>query len=209
MRTYITQEAFSTTKCVELVGKKEFADIALDLKQETFIIYVASLNSIESLSSVISPISILLNVIIHLSHRPEIANLIAKKPFTKVSAKYADFADVFSTDLISKLPEYTGINNHTMKLVDDQQLFYRLIYSLEPIKSKTLKAYIEMNLANGFIRPSKSLINALILFDQKSYGSFQLCIKYRGFNNLTIKNQYPLPRIRKLLDRLGKAWRFT
>ena len=74
---------------------------------------------------------------------------------------------------------------------------------------KTLKAYIETNLANGFIRPSKSPAGAPILFDRKSDGSFRLCVDYRGLNNLTIKNQYPLPLIGESLDRLGRAKRFT
>ena len=68
-----------------------------------------------------------------------------------------------------------------------------------------LKVYIKTNLANGFIRPSKSPAGPLILFDQKSDSFFQLCVNYRGLNNLMIKNQYPLPLIGELLDRLGRA----
>ena len=74
---------------------------------------------------------------------------------------------------------------------------------------KTLKIYIETNLANSFIRPSKSLTGALILFIRKKDGSFQLCVNYRGLNNLIIKNWYPLPLIDESLDRLGRVKRFT
>ena len=74
---------------------------------------------------------------------------------------------------------------------------------------ETLKAYIETNLANGFIRPSKSPAGAPILFDRKSDGSLRLCVDYRGLNNLTIKNRYPLPLIGESLDRLGRAKQFT
>ena len=72
-----------------------------------------------------------------------------------------------------------------------------------------LKAYIETNLANKFIGPSKSPAGAPILFDQKSDGSLQLCVNYWDLNNLTIKNQYPLPLIGESLDRLGRAKQFT
>ena len=61
-----------------------------------------------------------------------------------------------------------------------------------------MKAYIETNLANGFIRASKSPAGAPILFDQNG-----------GLNNLMIKNRYPLPLVGKSLDRLEKARRFT
>ena len=74
---------------------------------------------------------------------------------------------------------------------------------------ETLKAYIETNLANGFIRPSKSPAGAPILFDRKSDGFLRLCVNYRGLNNLTIKNRYPLPLIGESLDRLGRAKQFT
>ncbi len=44
---------------------------------------------------------------------------------------------------------------------------------------------------------------------EKLDGSLRLWVDYRGLNNLTIKNQYPLPLVRELLDRLGWARRFT
>ena len=60
-----------------------------------------------------------------------------------------------------------------------------------------------------FIQPSKSLTDTLILFDKKSDGSLCLCMDYWGLNNLTIKNQYPLPLIGKSLDRLGQVKSLT
>ena len=77
------------------------------------------------------------------------------------------------------------------------------------MKLEILKAYIETNLVNRFIKPSKLPANALILFDQKSNGSLRLCINYWGLNNLMIKNRYPLLMIRELLDKLRKATWFT
>ena len=77
------------------------------------------------------------------------------------------------------------------------------------VELETLKAHIETNLANGFIRPSQSLVSAPILFDQKVDGSLRLCVDYRGLNNFTIKDRYPLLLIKKLLDRLRRAKQFT
>ena len=111
--------------------------------------------------------------------------------------------------MASELPEHTGINDHAKELVDDHQPLYSPIYSLGPVELETVKIYIEINLANRFIRPFKSLVGALILFKRKSDGSLWLCVDYQGLNKLTIKNRYPLPLIRELLDRLGRAKRFT
>ncbi len=145
----------------------------------------------------------------HHLKKAQIAHLKAAETPTKVPSKYANFGDVFSLKLAAELPEHTGINDHAIKLVDDRQPPYGPIYSLGPVELETLKAYIKNNLANGFIRPSKSSAGATILFDKKPDGSLRLCVDYRGFNNLTIKNRYPLPLVGESLDRLGRARRFT
>ncbi len=145
----------------------------------------------------------------YLSRRAQISQLNADEAPTKVSSKYADFAEVFLPKLAVELPEHIRINDHAIELVDHWQLLYSPIYSLEPVELETLKAYIKNNLANDFIRPSKSLVGAPILFNKKPDGSLRLCVDYRGLNNLTIKNQYPLPLLKKSLDRLGRARRFT
>ena len=149
------------------MGKKEFTAAALDPEHETFVVHVASFSSIVSpsfsplkkfvaaafdlehetyivyvgsVSSVASPSSSLLDV--YPSRRPQIAGLIAEEAPTKVSIEYANFA--FFSDLVSKLPKHTEINDHFIELVN----------------------------ANGFIRASKSPAGAPILFDRKSDGYF-------------------------------------
>ena len=146
-------------------------------------------------------------MLIYLAREAQIALLIAKEVI--VPAKYSDFADIFSNELAKMLPERTGINKHVIKLKGDKQPTYGPIYSLGPVELKTLKTYIETNLANGFIQPLKSPASAPILFVCKLNGSLWLCVNYQGLNNLTIKNRYPLPLIGKSLDRLEQAKRFT
>ena len=161
VKTYTTKKALPTTKCIKIVGKKEFAATSLDPKSEIFIVHVASL-SFNAL-----PNSSPLELDIHLSRRPQISGLIAKETPTKVSLKYLDFADVFFLDLASKFSEYNGINNYAIELVNGQQSPYGPIYSLGPVELETLKIYIQTNLANKFIRPSQSPAKAPILFNQK------------------------------------------
>ena len=183
------------------MGKKEFAAAALDPEHETYIIHIESVSSNASLNP--SPLNI------HPFRRTQISGLIMKEALTNVPIKYSDFANIFSPDLASKLLKHIGINDHTNELVDGQQPPYGPIYNLGPVELETLKAYIKTNLANGFIRPSKSPAGAPILFNRKSDGSLRWCVNYRGLKNLTIKNRYPLPLIGKLLDRLERAKQFT
>ncbi len=127
----------------------------------------------------------------------------------EVPRKYANFADVFSSKLATEFPEHTGINNHAIKLGDDWLPPYGLFYSLKLVELEILKAYIKNNLASDFIRPSKSPAGARIFFDKKPDGSLRLYMDFQGLNNLTIKNRYPLPLVRKSLGRLNWAQYFT
>ncbi len=108
------------------------------------------------------------------SKRAQIAHQKADEAPTKVPSEYAYFADVFSQKLAAELPEHAVINDHTIELVNDQQPPYGPIYSIKAMKLETLKAYIENNLVSDFIRPSKSLAGAPILFDKKLDRSLRL-----------------------------------
>ena len=145
------------------------------MEHEVFVVYVAALN-------------IDLSDEMHLLRKAQIAYLKVDETPTKVLSKYANFADVFSSKLAVEFPKYTKISNHTIELMDNQQPSYGPIYNLSPMELETLKAYIENNLANGFIRPFKSPAGVSILFDKKPDGSLRLCVDYRGLKNLTIKN---------------------
>ncbi len=110
-----------------------------------------------------------------------------------------------------ELPENTGLNEHAIELIKGKQPPYgSSIYLLSLVELETLKTYLETQLKTGFIWSSKFPAGALIFFDKKpTDGSLRLCLDYQGLNNLTIKNRYPLPLIGEVLDRLGRAKRFT
>ena len=189
-RSYTIKKAFSTTKQVKLVRKKAFVAAAFDLVYETFVVHVACLKIPSSTQE----------VDVHPSYRPQIAALVTNKALTTIPTKYSNFADIFFSELASELPEHTKINDHAIELVDDWQSPYGPIYSLGPVELETLKTYIEINLANGFIRLFKSPAGTPILFDKKTNSSFQLYVDYRELNNLTIKNQYLLLLVEESLD---------
>ncbi|GJU37833.1 putative reverse transcriptase domain-containing protein [Tanacetum coccineum] len=65
-----------------------------------------------------------------------------------------------------------------------------------------LSAQLQELSDNGLIRPNSSPWRAPVLFVKKKDGSFRICIDYRELNKLTVKNQYPLPRIDDLFDQL-------
>ena len=73
---------------------------------------------------------------------------------------------------------------------------------MAPAELRELKAQLEELLSKGFFRPSISPWGAPVLFMKKKDGSLRLCIDYRQLNRVTIRNQYPLPRIDELFNQL-------
>ena len=89
-RFYTTGNILSTTKQVELIEKKKFVRAALDSEHEAFIVHIAIL-SINS-GDEVYPLN-----------KAQIAHLKADKVLIKVSSKYADFVNIFSSKLTVRL----------------------------------------------------------------------------------------------------------
>ena len=58
-----------------------------------------------------------------------------------------------------------------------------------------MEDYIGESLAASIIHPSSSPVGAGFFFVSKKDSSLRPCIDYRGLNNITVKNKYPLPLI--------------
>ncbi|GJR30812.1 putative reverse transcriptase domain-containing protein [Tanacetum coccineum] len=74
-------------------------------------------------------------------------------------------------------------------------------YTTEPADKKTIGTDSIIQ-EKGFIRPSSPPWRAPVLFVKKKDGSFGVGIDHRKLRKLTVKNQYPLPRIDDLFDKL-------
>ena len=164
-RSYTTGDVLLITRRVKLIGKKKFVVATFDLEHKAFVVYVAAL-SVDP-GDEVNPL-----------RKTQIAHLKADKAPTKIASKYVNFADVFSLKLAIELPKHTRINDYAIELVNNWQLPYGFIYSLSFVKLETLMAYIKNNLANGFIKPSKSPVGVLILFDKKLDSSLKLYVDY-------------------------------
>ena len=190
-RTYSAAKVLPMTRRVKINDKKGFAAAALNKEDETFVVHLVALSVDSNIDA---------------SRQAQISLLDVEE--VTILSEYADYTDVFSPDSVAELPNHTVINDHPIDLIDNKQPPYSSIYSLGPVELETLKTYIETNLANSFIRPSKSPTGTPILFIRKKDGSFWLCVDYWGLNNLTIKNRYLLPLTGESFDRLGRVKRF-
>ncbi|RAL60705.1 hypothetical protein DID88_010023 [Monilinia fructigena] len=80
---------------------------------------------------------------------------------------------------------------------------------LSPLELEVVRKWIDDNLSKGFIRESRSRSAAPLLLAAKPGGGVRICQDYRGLNNVTIKNRYPLPIVRETLDALCNATVYT
>jgi len=125
-----------------------------------------------------------------------------------IPAKYSEFVKVFSKTKADTLAAHRSFD-HGIDLEPGCKIPHGHIYNLSEVELKTLRAYIETNLANGFIQRSSSPAAAPIVFAHKKDGGLQLCADYRSLYSATIKNRYPVPLILEMLDRLRGAQIFT
>jgi hypothetical protein len=82
-------------------------------------------------------------------------------------------------------------------------------YRMNPQELEELKRQLADMLSKGLIRPSASPWGSPVLFVDKRDGTILLCVDYRKLNEVTIKNNYPLPKIEDLFDQLNGAKVFS
>ena len=111
------------------------------------------------------------------------------------------FKLIIFPDDISGLPPDREVE-FTIDLIPGTEPISIPPYRMSPAELRELKAQLEELLSKGLIRPSISPWGAPVLFVKKKDGSLRLCIDYRQLNRVTIRNQYPLPRIDELFNQL-------
>jgi len=125
-----------------------------------------------------------------------------------VPEHYHEFLHLFREEDARKLPPHRPYD-HKIPLKPGTEPPFGPLYGMSHQQLQTLKDYVDENLSKGFIRHSSSPAGAPVLFVKKGDGSLRLCVDYRGLNEITIKNQYPLPLIQETLARLQKAKWYT
>src|ERR1043165_9429447 len=86
-----------------------------------------------------------------------------------------------------------------------KQALRRQPYAHQPIIDEQVKAMLQ----NGVIEESQSPWASNVVIVKKKDGTSRFCVDYRGINELTRKDAYPLPRIDTCLDALGGARYFS
>lgn len=64
-------------------------------------------------------------------------------------------------------------------------------------------------LHSGVIRPSHSEFASPVVLVKKKDGSWRFCVDYRKLNQLTVKDQFPIPIVEELIDELHGSQFFS
>ncbi|KAI7797064.1 hypothetical protein IRJ41_012065 [Triplophysa rosa] len=127
---------------------------------------------------------------------------------TGVPGEYRDLRAVFSRSRATSLPPHRPYDCAIDLLPGTSPPRGRL-FSLSGPEREAMEKYIRESLNSGLIRPSSSPAGAGFFFVQKKDGSLRPCIDYRGLNEITVKNKYPLPLMSSAFELLQGARVFT
>ena len=125
-----------------------------------------------------------------------------------VPKQLEDLADVFSEELSDSLNTHDQVE-HPIDFLPDKLPRGGPVYNMSHDELAAIREYLRDALEKNWIRPSSSQVGSPVLFVKKPDGSLRLCVDYRGVNEVTIKNNYPLPLLSETLERFAHAKHFT
>ena len=94
----------------------------------------------------------------------------------------------------------TNVLQHHINLEQDSSPIARAPYKIAPIENEYIEKEVQLLLDLNCIEPSNSKWSSPIVLVKKSNGDLGMCIDNRGLNKVTIRDQYPLPRIDSVLQ---------
>lgn len=135
---------------------------------------------------------------------------VSPKPvdLTLVPPEYHDLQEVFSKDRALSIPPHRPYDCG-IDLLPGASFPSSKLYNLSRPEREAMEAYISDSLAAGLIRPSSSPMGAGFFFVDKKDKTLRPCIDYRGLNEITIKDKYPLPLLDSAFTPLHQATIFT
>ena len=125
------------------------------------------------------------------------------------AAAFAAHAEVFPDDLPAGLPPSRAVD-HRIELKPGSRPPAGRPVRYSRGDDAGVAAFVEENLAKGFIKASQSEYSAMpFQVSKKGTTERRTVVDYRALNAQTVKSSYPLPRMDELFDRLQGAKYFS
>ena len=132
---------------------------------------------------------------------------LAEHPAAK--ALLAEFADVFPDKLPDGLPPQRGTQHRIELMPGARPPPPRPLRHQSSKDLAVFEEYTRTMIEAGQLRVSTSPYGAMALIVRKKDGTSRVVIDFRGLNEITIKNKYPLPLMDEMFDRVTGAKFFT
>jgi hypothetical protein len=126
-----------------------------------------------------------------------------KHKFTELLIKYQDTFSKSATDI-----GFTDLVQHkinTGTALPIRQPIRRLHFGKREIEKEEVNKMLTM----GIIEPSYSLWSSPVILVKKKDGSIRFYVDYHKLNDVTVKDEYPLPLISDCLDALADSKCFS
>jgi hypothetical protein len=78
-------------------------------------------------------------------------------------------------------------------------------YRYTHLQKDELERQCDVMLHTGVIRHSTSAFSSLVLLVHKKDGSWHFCVNYRALNAAPVKDKFPIPVVKELLDELSSG----
>src|SRR6202161_2438301 len=138
-------------------------------------------------------------------------NIEEEKTFEElVPEAYHDFKDIFSEEVATKLPP-SREHDLAIKFKEGTKLPKPAgIYPMSDAELKDLREWTDEMLKKGFIQPSKSQVASPCFYVPKKDSMVnRMVVDYRNINDITEKDQFPIPRTDEIVDRVRGAEIFS
>ncbi|XP_026433888.1 uncharacterized protein LOC113331395 [Papaver somniferum] len=117
-----------------------------------------------------------------------------------------EFQDIFEEP--KQLPPTRNLD-HTIPLKPNSTPTIQRPYKCPYTQKGVFEQLVKEMLNSGIIQPSHSPFASPIFLVKKKDNTWRFCVDYRKLNDITVKEKFPIPVVKELLDELNRAMYFT
>ena len=119
-----------------------------------------------------------------------------------------DYEDIIVDDFPDALPPKRSVSHH-IDLIPGASFPNKAAYRMTPKENEEIKNQVQKLLDKGLIKESLSPCTVPTMLGPKKDGEWRMCTDSRAINKITIRYQFPLPRMDDLMDCLSGSKYFT
>ena len=120
-----------------------------------------------------------------------------------MEALLIDYSDCFAAN--PKKPSVTDLGEHKIVTIPSAVPVKAKQYRMSPQQEDEVNRQCDEMVQNGVARKSNSPWVSNVILVKKKDGSTRFVVDYRSLNDLTVKDSYPMPNIRDIVDKIQGA----